>query len=108
MSFDRTLDVSHFIVGNSGLSLDYAGIFNVAGGVLTLAVMYLIAKFVYTAIYRVRFDELSHIPGPAMAAATKLWWVYYNVIPHGGKLVFRLPELHRKYGPVVRISPTEV
>lgn len=71
-------------------------------------VVALLVKLIATGIYHAYFDELSHIPGPRLAAATKLWWVYYNVYPHNGKLCFLLPELHKKYGPIIRISPTEV
>lgn len=48
------------------------------------------------------FDSLSEYPGP------KLWAV--SQIPAGwaqfrGYLVYRISELHEKYGPVVRIGP---
>lgn len=90
------------------LDFSYSTVSNILIGTFaTICAVYLL-KSIETCLYRVYFDQLSHIPGPRLAAASKLWWVYNNVFPHGGKLVFKLPELHKKYGPVVRISPTEV
>lgn len=46
---------------------------------------------------RLFFHPLAHIPGPRVAALT--WWYefYFDVIHHG-KYVFRIQELHKKYG----------
>ncbi|KAL3427893.1 cytochrome P450 [Phlyctema vagabunda] len=58
-------------------------------------------------VYRIYFSPLSHIPGPKLAAATQLYEFYFNVIKHG-KFIFKVEELHRIYGPIVRINPFEV
>jgi len=52
-------------------------------------------------------SPIANVPGPRLAALT--WWYefYYDVIL-GGQYVFKIIELHKKYGPVVRINPEEV
>jgi hypothetical protein len=53
-------------------------------------------------VYRLLFHPLASVPGPKLAAATKLWQAYHY---RQGK---SLAGLHAKYGPVVRIAPNEV
>jgi hypothetical protein len=64
--------------------------------------IYLITK----TLYRVYFHPLSHIPGPPLAACTSLYNAYHDILGTGFVKFF--PELHAKYGPVVRIQPNEV
>ncbi|KAI9766654.1 MAG: hypothetical protein M1839_004794 [Geoglossum umbratile] len=60
-------------------------------------------------VYRYYFHPLAHIPGPKIAAVTYLYSFYFNaLIGNGGQLYRQVEELHRKYGPVVRITPDEV
>ncbi|KAI0711404.1 cytochrome P450 [Earliella scabrosa] len=56
---------------------------------------------------RLVFHPLAHFPGPKLAAAT--WWymTYYEVFKNGA-FVDHLAELHKRYGPVVRISPDQL
>ena len=58
-------------------------------------------------VRRLYFSPISHIPGPKLAAAT--WWYefYYDIVL-GGQYTFKILELHKKYGPVIRINPDEV
>ncbi|KAK0639484.1 cytochrome P450 [Cercophora newfieldiana] len=58
-------------------------------------------------IYRIYFHPLSSIPGPPLAAATRLYAFYYNIIK-GGTFYLEIERLHKIYGPVVRIAPNEV
>jgi cytochrome P450 len=76
-------------------------------------------------LYRLVFSPLAHFPGPKLAAAT-CWSVtlrllpYYSLAKHsnryeyyldvvlGGQYSYRLASLHKKYGPVIRISPVEL
>ncbi|KAL8867677.1 MAG: hypothetical protein Q9174_005507, partial [Haloplaca sp. 1 TL-2023] len=58
-------------------------------------------------IYRLIFHPLSNFPGPKLAAATRLYEAYYDIL-QGGKYIFHIGELHKKYGPIVRISPHEL
>lgn len=56
-----------------------------------------------TCIYRRFFHPLANIPGPFLPAVTKLYQSYFNC-----RYYIEIERLHRKYGPVVRITPDEV
>ena len=62
---------------------------------------------VWLGIYRLYFNPIAHIPGPKLAALTKLYQFYYDVL-RGGEFSFKLQGLHAKYGPVIRVNPDEV
>ncbi|KAL4884660.1 putative cytochrome P450 [Aspergillus karnatakaensis] len=44
---------------------------------------------------------------PWLAAATGWYEFYYDIIK-GGKHVYKIEELHKKYGPILRINPHEI
>lgn len=72
-------------------------------GTLAIAfVVYVVVK----SIYRITFHPLAKIPGPKIAAITSQWNAYHDIFGEG--LVKQMPELHKKYGPVVRTQPNEV
>ncbi|KAI8626385.1 cytochrome P450 [Xylariaceae sp. FL1651] len=58
-------------------------------------------------IYRLSIHPLSNIPGPRLAAITYWPEIYYDVFL-GGKFFLAIDDMHRKYGPIVRINPDEV
>ncbi|KAF9889738.1 hypothetical protein FE257_007044 [Aspergillus nanangensis] len=58
-------------------------------------------------IYRLYFHPLAGLPGPKIAAATSWYEFYYDVIKRG-KYVYKIEDMHRKYGPVLRINPHEI
>ncbi|ETN37785.1 uncharacterized protein HMPREF1541_07408 [Cyphellophora europaea CBS 101466] len=58
-------------------------------------------------IYRLYLCPHARFPGPSLAALT-YWYEYYYDVTLGGKYIFRIEELHKQYGPVVRINPYEL
>ncbi|KAF1931945.1 cytochrome P450 [Didymella exigua CBS 183.55] len=63
------------------------------------------ALFLLTrAVYRLWFSPLAHIPGPKIAALTS-WYCAYHDLVRGGQYVWVVEDLHRRYGPIVRIRP---
>ncbi|KAL4993160.1 cytochrome P450 [Aspergillus recurvatus] len=67
----------------------------------------LIAYTIYGGIWRLYLSPIAHFPGPRLAALTHLYEVYYNNWL-GGKYIWKIQEMHDKYGPIVRISPTDL
>lgn len=58
-------------------------------------------------VYRWFLSPISHFPGPRLAAMTFWYEFYYDVIL-GGQYTFHIMEMHKHYGPVVRINPCEL
>lgn len=58
-------------------------------------------------IRRLYLSPIAHIPGPRLAALTWLYEFYYDVVL-GGQYTFKILDLHKEYGPVIRINPFEV
>ena len=56
-------------------------------------------------VYEVYFSPLANIPGPLVARFTNFWWL--RVVLRR-KVHLDTIELHRQYGPLVRIGPNEV
>jgi hypothetical protein len=56
-------------------------------------------------IHRFCLDPLRHIPGPTAARFTELWRTRRYAL---GGWHQDILDLHDKYGPVVRIAPSEI
>lgn len=65
---------------------------------------YLVSTVVY-GTYQAYFHPLSKYPGPKLWAAYRFPVVYNSIT---GQVPFKVTEAHKKYGPVVRISPDEL
>ncbi|KAF3927103.1 hypothetical protein AA313_de0207183 [Arthrobotrys entomopaga] len=65
----------------------------------------LVVYYITNAIYHLYFSPLSKIPGPWYTAVSSLWLTQQTL---AGKRIFAVHALHKKYGPFVRISPTEI
>jgi len=53
--------------------------------------------FASLAIYRLYFHPLSKFPGPKLAAITRYYEAYFDIIQNG-QYVFKIADLHKKYG----------
>ncbi|KAK9442995.1 Cytochrome P450 [Metarhizium brunneum] len=75
----------------------------------TLAVVFVVCLGYATvlAVQRLWLSPIAHIPGPRLAALTQYYELYYDIVL-GGKYTFKIMELHKEYGSVVRINPWEV
>ncbi|KAF2249404.1 cytochrome P450 [Trematosphaeria pertusa] len=68
---------------------------------VTGALMILLSKTVYNLL----FHPLADFPGPFLGRASLFWRFQHTA---GGKIHIAIEELHRQYGPIVRISPNEL
>ncbi|KAH8911608.1 cytochrome P450 [Coniochaeta sp. PMI_546] len=64
-----------------------------------------VSLFVTRALYKRYASPLRKYPGPFLASFSRLWKVISTA---SGRTHLEHIELHRKYGPVVRIAPNEV
>ncbi|KAK1750420.1 cytochrome P450 monooxygenase sdnE [Echria macrotheca] len=60
-----------------------------------------------TAVRRVYFSPISHIPGPKSATLT-LWNEFWWDVVKRGTFIWKIREMHAQYGPIIRINPYEV
>ncbi|TKA45892.1 hypothetical protein B0A54_03577 [Friedmanniomyces endolithicus] len=75
-----------------------ASLSQLAGFLSILVICWVVSWGLYFAF----FHPLCRYPGPRLWAAFRVPYVYYNIC---GQLPFKVAELHRQYGPVVRIAP---
>ncbi len=66
-------------------------------------VLYLFAL----AFYRLYLSPIAKFPGPKLAALSNWYEFYYDVVRQGD-FTWHINDLHKKYGPIVRITPTEL
>lgn len=55
------------------------------------------------AFYRLFLDPLARFPGPKLAALSRFYEAYHDVV-RNGQYTFKIAELHKKYGTVAMIS----
>ncbi|KAL2802197.1 cytochrome P450 [Aspergillus granulosus] len=79
--------------------------FTISAG--SLCLFSFLVGFIIQSVYRLFFHPLRRFPGPKLAAISHLYEFYYDVICNGSYL-YKIEQLHQKYGPVVRINPREL
>ncbi|KAI9166335.1 Trichodiene oxygenase [Paramyrothecium foliicola] len=67
----------------------------------------IVIYYVTVAIYRLYLHPLARFPGPKLAAVSRWYEGYYDLYLEG-QYTFKIAELHKKYGPIIRISPHEL
>lgn len=73
---------------------------------ITMYTVYCVCLGLLYVLYkRLILSPLSKVPGPAIAATTRLVLIYHEFTRHRRRWIH---ALHMKYGPVVRIAPNEV
>ncbi|MCJ1358491.1 MAG: hypothetical protein MMC33_008491 [Icmadophila ericetorum] len=75
---------------------------------LALGISLTVTYWVALIVQRLFYSRISHIPGPKLAAASTLYQAYYDFFPHRGRFLWKCIDLHKKYGPIIRIGPDEV
>ncbi|ROW17019.1 hypothetical protein VPNG_01431 [Cytospora leucostoma] len=71
--------------------------------IVTTIVLY----YATVALYRLYLHPLAKFPGPKLAAVTR-WYEGYYYLYLSGQYTFKIAELHKQYGPIIRISPYEL
>lgn len=56
-----------------------------------------ICYVVYSAFERLYLSPIAKFPGPKLAALTRLYELYYEIVK-GGQFTFKIGELHKQYG----------
>lgn len=71
--------------------------------IVGVAILYWISK----TIYNLYFHPLRNFPGPKLAAIGCEYEFYHDVVKDG-RYLWKMEEMHRQYGPVVRINADEL
>ncbi|KAI3616665.1 cytochrome [Moniliophthora roreri] len=72
--------------------------------ILILACILCASYVLAVGAYRLFLHPLRKFPGPKLAALTTFYRAYHDVVKDG-KFVYHLQDLHKVYGPVVRVGP---
>ncbi len=65
--------------------------------IITTALLILVAYITSVAVYRLYFSPLAKFPGPKLAAISKWYEAYYEIVKKG-QFTFKIDELHARYG----------
>ena len=76
---------------------------------IILVVLGLAGYLVLSIAHRLLWHPLAKFPGPKLAAATKWYEFYYDVLyGQGGQYWKIVDRMHDRYGPIVRVTPEEL
>jgi cytochrome P450 len=76
-------------------------------GILGLLVLSKIVYDLTLALYRITLHPLASFPGSKLAAATYWHETFYDVFK-GHQYIWKIQEMHKQYGPVIRTNPDDV
>jgi hypothetical protein len=93
-------------------------------GKVVVLLGFVVAYLLCLIVYRLYFSPLSKFPGPRIAgmqpqssngtsadlttaAVTSLYALYYDMIL-GGRYIWKIEEMHKRYGNLARIHPTNL
>jgi hypothetical protein len=74
---------------------------------MPLITIALFTLFLVFLVHRLYFHPLAKFPGPKLAALTRWYCAWFDVV-EGGTLLEHTSSLHEIYGDVIRIGPNEV
>ena len=72
-----------------------------------LTTVSLLCYTIYGAFNRLYLSPVSKVPGPKLAILS-LWYEFYYDVVLRGRYTWKIAELHKQYGPIIRINPYEV
>lgn len=75
-----------------------------SGSPFLTCVIIILLHICLRSFYRLYLHPLSKFPGPKLAALTSFYAEYYD-LPIHTSYVKKLPDLHKKYGPIIRAWP---
>jgi hypothetical protein len=83
------------------------GVFSSWAVLLLCLVVAKVLYDIYLAIYRIYFHPLAKFPGSNLAKATYWHETYYDAFK-GHQYIWKIKEMHKQYGPVIRTNPDDV
>lgn len=77
--------------------MDYLFLGRPSIALLVVPILVWISYLVGLGFYRLYLSPLAKFPGPKLAALTKWYEFYYDVVAQG-QFTFQIQKLHKKYG----------
>ncbi|KUL84200.1 hypothetical protein ZTR_06934 [Talaromyces verruculosus] len=79
-----------------------------AGLSFVVTALVIIAGYmIYLVVARLLLSPLARFPGPKLAALSNWYEFYYDVLQQG-QFTAHIQKLHHEYGPIIRVTPTEL
>ena len=100
MSFLNYREYLHFCLGFTNFTMAIEAWLGLGSGLILVFVASL-------TLYRLALSPLARIPGPKLAGLTSWYEIYYDII-QPGQYVWKIKDMHKKYGPIVRVAPSEI
>ena len=72
-----------------------------------LVAISILSYCLYGAVLRLYLSPVASVPGPKLAIVSFWYEFYYDVVCQG-RYTWKIAELHKQYGPIIRINPFEV